>query len=194
VTEFEKIKRAKMYIEKLANGTDPITGGKLPDDTVLNNERLSRCFSYVADILQQVVENGGEVGKKPESRKLPFEITTEQIRKIPLSATPIPVSAVCENINSVIDCLTFRKLSAVKVTEWLAEKGFLQEIAGQDGKGTRKTLTEKSSLLGITQEERISQYGRPYTANLYGKEAQQFIIGHLGEILEKTDEKSDTGE
>ena len=38
MTELEKIKRAKMYIEKLSNGIDPITNNKLPDDTVLNNE------------------------------------------------------------------------------------------------------------------------------------------------------------
>ena len=43
----------------------------------------------------------------------------------------------------------------------------------------------KSSLLGITQEERMSQYGKSYTANLYSKEAQQFIIDHLGEIVTK---------
>ena len=181
MTEFEKIKRAKMYIEKLANGIDPITDNKLPDDTILNNERLSKCFTYVVDILQQVIENGGEVGKKPESEKLPFEITSEQIRKIPLSDILITVTAVCENINSVIDCIVFRKLSAVKVTEWLTEKGFLQNIA----ESKRKTLTDKSSLLGITQEERISQYGKSYTANLYSREAQQFIIDHIGEIVTK---------
>ena len=186
MTELEKIKRAKMYIEQLANGTDPISGSQLPDDTVLNNERLSKCFVYVADILRQVVENGGEVGKKPESEKLPFEITDEQIQKIPLSNTPIPVSAVCENINSVIDCLVFRKISAIRVTEWLTEKGFLKETASQDGKGKRKTITEKSTLIEITQEERTSQYGKPYIMNLYGREAQRFIIDHIREILTKS--------
>jgi hypothetical protein len=189
--ELEKIKRAKMYIEKLANGIDPITENKLPDDSVLNNERLSRCFYYVADILQQVVENNGEIKKKPESQKLPFEITNEQIKRIPLSDTPIPVSAVCENINSVIDCMIFRKLSAIKVTEWFVEKGFLKEVASPDGKGKRKTLTDQSSLLGITQEERISQYGKAYTANLYAKSAQQFIIDHIREIMAKSSEKSE---
>ena len=180
MTELEKINRAKIYIEKLSNGIDPITNNKLPDDNVLNNERLSRCFFYVADILQQVVENGGEVGKKPESQKLPFEITNEQIRKIPLSNVPIPVTAVCDNINSVIDCTVFKKISAVKVTEWLAEKGFLQNIA----ESKRKTLTEKSVLLGITQEERISPYdNKPYIMNLYGKDAQQFIIEHIRDII-----------
>jgi len=189
MTELEKVKRAKMYIEQLANGTDPISGSELPDDTVLNNERLSKCFVYVADILRQVVENGGEVGKKPESEKFPFEITDEQIRKIPLSNTPIPVSAVCENINSVIDCLVFRKISAIRVTEWLTEKGFLKETASQDGKGKRKTITEKSALIEITQEERISQYGKSYIMNLYSKEAQQFIIDHIREILAKSSDR-----
>jgi len=183
MTELEKIKRAKMYIEKLANGIDPITDNELPDDTILNNVRLSRCFFYVVEILQQVVENGGEVGKKPESEKFPFEITDEQIKKITLVDMPILISAVCENINSVIDCMVFRKLQATKVTEWLTEKGFLQNIAGSK----RKTLTDKSPLLGITQEERVSQYGKPYTANLYSKEAQQFIIDHINEILAKSD-------
>ena len=99
---------------------------------------------------------------------MPFEITDEQIRKISLSGTPIPVSAVCENINNVIDCTVFRKVSAVKVTEWLAEKGFLQNIA----ESKRKTLTDKSALLGITQEERISPYdNKSYIMNLYGREA-----------------------
>ena len=186
MTELEKVKRAKMYIEQLANGTDPISGSELPDDTVLNNERLSKCFVYVADILRQVVENCGEVGKKPESEKFPFEITDEQIRKIPLSNTPIPVSAVCENINRVIDCLVFRKISAIRVTEWLTEKGFLKETASHDGKGKRKTITEKSALIEITQEERTSQYGKPYIMNLYSREAQQFIIDHIREILTKS--------
>lgn len=192
MTELEKVKRAKMYIEQLANGIDPITANELPDDTILNNVRLSRCFFYVTDILQQVVENGGEVGKKPESQKLAFEITAEQKKKIPLSDMPILVSALCENINSVIDCIMFKKLQATRVTEWLTKKGFLQEIASQNGEKTsrRKMLTDKSSLIGITQEDRISQYGKQYPANLYSKEAQLFIIDHIDEIANAGEEQN----
>ena len=47
MTELEKLHKAKLYMDKLANGTDPITGADLPDDTALNNVRLSRCFFYV---------------------------------------------------------------------------------------------------------------------------------------------------
>ena len=78
MTELEKIKRAKIYIEKLSNGIDPITDNKLPDDTVLNNERLSRCFFYITDILQQVVENGGEVGKSLRDKNCRLKLQTSR--------------------------------------------------------------------------------------------------------------------
>ena len=48
MTELEKMERAKMYLDKLANGIDPITDQELPDDTVLNNVRLARCFFYTS--------------------------------------------------------------------------------------------------------------------------------------------------
>jgi len=184
MTELEKIKRAKMYIEQLANGTDPITGDELPNDTVLNNERLSRCFVFTAEILQQVIANGG-VGYVTKKK---FEITEQQKILIPVSDMPIPVTYVCDNISSVIDLSVYRRLSHNKVTEWLVEKGFLKEVVSPNSKRTNKALTDKSSLIGITQEKRTSQYSdEQYTIILYGKEAQRFIIDHLNEILFKSD-------
>ena len=62
MTELEKMQRAKMYLDKLANGIDPISDREMPDDTVLNQVRLSRCLFYVSVILRQVIENGGQIG------------------------------------------------------------------------------------------------------------------------------------
>ncbi len=59
MTELETLERAKMYLEKLANGVNPIDGSRIPDEEVVNNVRLSRCFFYVADVLRHVFENGG---------------------------------------------------------------------------------------------------------------------------------------
>ena len=44
MTELEKIKRAKMYMDKLANGINPIDETMVPDEDVVNNVRISRCF------------------------------------------------------------------------------------------------------------------------------------------------------
>ena len=51
MTELETMQRAKMYLDKLAQGTDPITNQEVPEDSVLNNVRLARCFFYVSDVL-----------------------------------------------------------------------------------------------------------------------------------------------
>lgn len=59
MTELEKIERARMYMDKLANGIDPIDDSAIPDGDVIHNVRLSRCFFFVSDVLRQVIENGG---------------------------------------------------------------------------------------------------------------------------------------
>ena len=71
MTELEKLERARMYMDKLANGIDPISDTEAPDSDIINNIRLSRCFFYVSDILRQVIENGGTVPQKKE-KKVPF--------------------------------------------------------------------------------------------------------------------------
>lgn len=75
MTELEKMQRAKMYLDKLANGIDPISDREMPDDTVLNQVRLSRCLFYVSDILWQVIENGGQIGRGERVHKQPFSVT-----------------------------------------------------------------------------------------------------------------------
>ena len=62
MTELETMQRAKMYLDKLAEGTDPITDQPVPPGDCLQNPRLSRCFQYISGILEQVIQNGGQVG------------------------------------------------------------------------------------------------------------------------------------
>lgn len=83
MTELETMQRAKMYMDKLARGIDPITNQEVYDDSVLNNIRLARCFFYVSDILGQVIANGGLIGGKPKLD--PFVINMDQIAKVQIS-------------------------------------------------------------------------------------------------------------
>ena len=49
MTEIEKIADAKTFIDKLANGINPLDDTPIPEDDIVNNIRLSCCFFYVSE-------------------------------------------------------------------------------------------------------------------------------------------------
>lgn len=186
MTELEKMKRAKMYIDKLANGFDPITDTELPNDTTLNNIRLMRCFFYVSDILRQVIENDGKIeNKKTKKQKnkseKPFRITKEDILLIPISERPLSISRFCEAINDVIVHDDMKNLSWKPIMKWLVEREFIAEV-NIDG-ANRKRAGKNASQIGIFEERRFGDRGE-YLAILYSSDAQRFILGNLISILE----------
>ena len=69
MTELEKIAYAKSFIDKLANGINPLDDTPIPDDDIANNVRLSRCFFYVSDILRQIIDAGGFSVEKATRKK-----------------------------------------------------------------------------------------------------------------------------
>ena len=58
-TELEILIHAKGYLDKLANGINPLTDEPLPETDVVNQVRISRCLFYVSGVLRQVIEQGG---------------------------------------------------------------------------------------------------------------------------------------
>ncbi len=183
ITELDKLKRAKEYMIKLADGVDPIGGQQLPDDTVLNNERLSRCFAYVAEILQKVIDSGG----KGLGWQRPFFITAEEIKRVRLSDQPVPISAFVQAVNEAVGDLGRKNLAHSTVTKWLADQGYLRVVQDADRK-THKELTGKSAEIGISSEERTGQSGT-YAAILYDRRAQQFILDNLLSIVGAAEKK-----
>lgn len=181
MTELEKMQRAKMYIDKLANGVDPITDSEMEGDTVLNNVRLARCFFYVSEILGKVIANSGEV--KNGRKKAKFFITEEEFRSVQLSDAPIAISELCKLISAAVSDENRGKLQATKVTAWLVNKGFLSVVTSVDGK-TRKVPSDFALELGITVEHRSGYHG-DYDVNLYNKQAQQFILDNLTAMLQE---------
>jgi len=181
LNETEKLERAKMYMDKLAEGIDPINDKAMEDDEALNNVRLSRCFFYVSGILSQVIENGGAVGKPPSKSKknlLPFSLTEEDIQRLETEDSAM-ITHFAEKINSLIDLELMNKLKYTDISKWLLEKGFFTENIVNGKK--RKSPTPAGIQLGISTETKEGRNG-PYTATLYSRAAQQFIIDNLDQI------------
>ena len=178
-TELEIMIHAKTYLDKLANGVNPLTDEVLPDTDIVNQVRISRCLFFVSDVLRQVIEKGG-LKKTPKTPQIPFELSEEQIGRFQLFEQPIFVSAIAERINSLVENENMKRLSYRSIATFLEQEGFLIQYSDSQGK-TKRAPTDQGKALGISTEVRTSQRG-DYTVVLYNKNAQQFILDHLSQI------------
>jgi len=181
MTELEILQRAKMYMDKLAQGVDPITDREMEDDTVLNNVRLTRCFFYVSGILDQVIANGCVIGAKP--KKTPFFITADQLVKVQLSEEPIRVTQLAERITEAANDPQMSNLRTTVITDWLEKKGFLEKRVNPEGK-TSRIPTYNGMILGLSTQRRQGFNGE-YQAVLYNIQAQRFVVDNLFAMLEE---------
>ena len=77
MTELEKMQRAKMCVDKLTDGVDPLTDAEISDNRTINNVRISRChnipkegnfrvgaeyeYSYIIDGIYVIDDNGDRI-------------------------------------------------------------------------------------------------------------------------------------
>ena len=184
MTELEIMKRAQMYIESLAKGIDPLTGAAVSENDIIQNVRISRCLFYVSDVLQKVIDNGGEINRPvlKKSDKLPFSLTEEQADALLPTASRLSASKIVSYINSLIETDKMSKLTSTSVVSWLFDAGLLCEITTANGK-VRKVPTADGQALGIQESEFMDEGNvRKYVS--YDKNAQQFIFDNIAAIAE----------
>ena len=181
MTDLEVMQRARLYVDKLANGVNPLTELPVSDEDCVSNVRISRCLFFVSDVLRKVIDNGGIVSGKAEM--LPFYISPEQLGNYSISETPITISAMSSRISSLVDTKSMRKFGFRYIYAFLTDHGYLKQVDREDGKKAR-VPTEKGFEIGIIQEDRLGQAGYKYTVNLLTDKAQLFILDNMDQILE----------
>lgn len=188
MTELETLERAKLYMEKLANGINPIDGSMIPDEDVVNNVRLSRCFFYVADVLKQVIANGGAAPQK-KIKKEPFALPVEKRKEYAFSDVPVTISEIVERLNSLTQSENMVKLTTPVVLDWLVSIDALRIEPTVEGRSVKRP-TSQGAMLGISVEARNGLNG-PYSVVVYAREAQQFLLDNLDAALDMYREKTE---
>lgn len=190
MTERETTARAKLYLDKLAGGINPLDDTPIPEGELLHNPRIARCLAYVSGMLEQVLE--GSVPKPPSrTRKPAFAITRAQLDGFAFSDDPIPVSEITHRINALVEGDGCKKLGTRAIPTWLIEAGFLAEVEQANGR-TVKHPTEPGTIMGISLEHRQSARGE-YDVVLYDRGAQEFILDNLEAVLEMNDSTNRKG-
>ena len=182
MTELEILQHAKDYLDKLAKGIDPLTGREVPEGEIINNVRISRCLFYVSDVLRQVIENGGiQVKAVKDSEKAPFALSFEDRSRYAFGDWPLSASQIAQRLNELVDLETMQKLKTTSITKFLLQSGLLFDEEDSGGKKNKRP-TEAGRELGISTQLRTGQNG-DYTAVVYSREAQQFILDNLDAII-----------
>lgn len=177
MTELETMQRAKMYIDKMANGINPLTDKEIEEDDFVNNVRISRCLFYVSGILEKVINNGGVTNpkyKKNVKAPFPSELLAQYIYK-----EDATISRIIEQLYEPVANQNIKKISAVSIHNWLISCGILEERYDEKLQKTVRTVTEKGKQFGL-RNEYISKYdGKEYHAIIYGKKAQENLIANF---------------
>ena len=184
MTELETMQRAKMYMDLLARGMDPITGGSLPAGCGLDHPRLGRCFGYVSGVLEKVIANGGVVAAP---RSLPFALTPAQRQAVQLFEEPVTVSEWVNHLYHIAENPAMKKLAAAAVTDWLMSRGLMVKQTDANGHAQRLP-TEHGRRLGISTRTRQSRDGE-YQAVYYDLNAQRFLLDNLDAIIARSEKK-----
>ncbi len=194
MNKLQVIQRAKSYMDMLSKGIDPISGELVKNDSTLQQERLQKCFSFVSEILDEIIRTNGIVSmpvteSSPSytivKKKAIFSINQYQRSSIRITNDPIIPSAFIKNINSVVDAETMEKLSLTTINKWLLKQGYLTEskVPTVVNKNI-KTLTPLSAQIGVIEQTIIDQKtGEAKTQLLFSRQAQEFILDNIDSIL-----------
>ena len=184
MTELEKIEYAKTFVDKLANGINPLDDTPIPEGDIVNHVRLSRCFFFVSDVLRQVIDNGGvnPPTKQPKAVKPEFTMTDETKAKLHVSESAMTVSEIVRYLNDITDRRDSKRLTTTAITGWMVEQGFMKLVELSSGKMT-KLPTPAGNEIGLFTEERTSQYGI-FSVVLFSPAAQTFVYDHMEPIME----------
>ena len=185
MTELETMQRAKMYMDMLSQGIDPVTGQLLPGGCGLDNARLGRCFSYVAGVLDKVIANGGVVGER--KRTLAFSLTPQQRAAVQLSEFPMTISEWINALYLAAGNPEMKKLAPGSVTDWLVSRGMMVKQTDENGR-TQRLPTENGKRLGISTKTRTGKDG-DYQAVFYDLNAQRFLLDNLDAIIARMEKK-----
>ena len=191
------IQHAQGYMDKLSLGIDPISGTPVPEDSTLQQERLQKCFRFVSDILEELIQNNGSISLSEnqnavpdsvaESTNIPVPavlITPQQIQNIEVTPTPILPSAFVKKIGAALDSDTKKKVTLARINRWLLKKGYLAETKVRTiVNKSVKIATPLSAEIGVVEHLVVDKKtGEAKPQLFFSEDAQKFILNNINNI------------
>ena len=177
-----KLDVAIKYVERIADGCNPVNNIPLENDDILNNPNIIRCMYFIKDVLKEVRNNGCIIGgKSGKELTLPFPI---EILDRFSYVEDKSITHVLNQIYEPIADMNVKKVSVTKVTSALKEEGYLSDEPNPETGKTRKVPSVKGKELGIYMVER-EYNGRMYESVTYNQNAQKYVVELIRKLAEE---------
>ena len=176
MTQLQLMEHAKEYITSLSQGVNPLNNEALNEDEVIANIRVSKCLSYISDLLGEIIENEGNIDGRFLKGKTPFYITYEQRKRLidffRNSDEIMEKKDIAQKVNEIAAENNCAKFAATWFIAYLANLGFLT--------GNISSLNTIPTSQG--KEMGINKRGKYWL--MFKPEAQRFIAEHIFDIVD----------
>lgn len=175
----QKLDKAIIYVDRIANGFNPVNNRLVENDSVLNNPNVIRCMYFIKDVLKEVQKNGGVIGKKVKVQKDPFDF---QILDKFTYIEDKSITKILRQIEEYVENPNMEHINCRKITTWLKENNYIVRDKIEQLGIVGSIVTDKGKNIGMYNEVKTIN-DRTYLAVIYDKNAQEFIVRHLKDIL-----------
>ncbi len=188
VVDTKKLETAILYLQRITEGRNPVNNMPAEEDSVINNPNVVRCMFFVKEVLEELKENDGYIGRRPRERKK----TNDDKAPFPLEVLENyeytgdkSLTKFVDQLNHLTTMKGYKKLSFNLIRAWLLRNGYLAKEETEGSDETQTVVTDKGKEIGITSEI-CKDYGdREFLYVKYGEDAQKFIVSNLESILMK---------
>ena len=174
MVDLSKLKTAKDWMEKLANGINPLTSEPVKEGDIVNNVHISRCLFFIREVLEKI-----ETAETASNGKRSFWMTALEAEKIVISG-PCGIAQFTKTVNESIPA-NMKPLSVATVIKWLRNNGYLYE-ARKDDKHKTNLPTEKGIKMGMNVTVQLNSEGKEYKRVLYDISAQKVMLNNIESI------------
>lgn len=178
--DMTKLENALIFVNRIADGKNPINDAPSEDDSVLNDPNVIRCMFFIKEVLTSVKNNNGSIGRRQKSAKKPFPMETLSSF---VYAEDKTITRFVAQLNDAIDTNEYKKVAYKDITDWLKENDYLQDTEDEILKKKVTLATEKGNSIGISHSLKTSMSGISYYRVSYNQQAQDFLVENLPKII-----------
>jgi hypothetical protein len=186
IVDLIKLDKAIKYVQRIADGCNPVNNMPLEEDAVLSNPNVIRCMFFIKEVLEKVRHNDGVIASqtaKSTKEPFPFEILKEFQYHEDKSIAHLLMQIYAHAGES-----NYKKISPQTISNWLKKEGYLTVKYCQEVGKESTVPTEKGISLGIYSELRTYKM-KTYLAVIYNRNAQEFLVKNLKAIVGGEDVK-----